>query len=792
MLLGVTPSLGQTTIRGMVVDSDGMPVEVANVLLLEQADSTHVAGTLSDASGRFRLAAVKDGRYLVFVSLIGYEDATLEVSSDGSATIDLGKITLRPTMIEMGEVSVEARRVLFERKPDRLVVNVANSVVSAGRSALEVLERSPGILVNRQAGSISLVGKEGVNVMVDGRIRYVPPDGLIDFFSGIDADNIQSIELITTPPARVDAEGNAGFINIVLKESRGAGLNGNVSLSAGYGHGARGGGSGGLTYERGPLSIFATYSGTIGDDEVPADLDRRVLQRGVMLSSPTHTFRDELSTNNDLRLSIEVRASDRTTFGGVFAAYRHIWDMEAATRMSLRHDDTPVSHLLSDNNEIHNRHHAMGNLHVDRRIGKRSTLRADVDYVYYHDHNPTIYDNTTTRFTDENVTYEQFESDKRTPLGIAAATMDLETSLNDRLEVAAGLKTAGSRFTNETRYEGLEVEDWMVEAGISSTNILRENVHAAYGSLSIQPDSATTIRAGLRIELAETDLHSRAGQQFVDRRYGEIFPSIVLTRKLGARRSVNATYSRRITRPAFGDLALALYFFDPTTVLTGNPAVQPAIINSVGLDFTVGDVLMGIEYSVEDSTISRFQSQILTDEHIELIYAQNASTSRWLSGMLAFPLQPARWWTSQFNLTARWQEVSGYRLGDLVEHDRASLHLTSTQNFSLPYDTDLEVNGSYRSASLYGLMTYSSGWVVDASLRRSLHSGRGNLTLTLNNIFNSNSQAWYRDLHSSYVRWEFQFGRRNARLTYSLRFGDRRSAAQRSTATQEERRRMDG
>ena len=168
-------------------------------------------------------------------------------------------VILREDSQVLGEVEIVGRKALFEQKIDRLVVNVANSVTSAGGTALEVLERSPGVVVNRQSDALSLIGKEGVVIMINGKQTYQPTAGILQMLDGMSADNIESIELITTPPANFDAEGNAGYINIVLKKSTDLGLNGNMTASAGYGEGGVGSANLTLNYRNKKLNVFSNY-----------------------------------------------------------------------------------------------------------------------------------------------------------------------------------------------------------------------------------------------------------------------------------------------------------------------------------------------------------------------------------------------------------------------------------------------------------------------------------------------------------------------------------------------------
>ena len=212
------------SVEGIVLDKEsGVPS--ANVLLLNPSDSTLVKGVLTVANGSYKFNQIPKGNYLIMVSMIGY-DSQYSKPFDLNTNYNIKPINLSGE-VTLKEVVVKTSKQLYTQKVDRMVINVENSIISAGGSALDILERSPGISINRQNNSIAVVGKNGVVIMIDGKKNYVPNSGIVQFLEGISADNIKSMEIITTPPSDFDAEGNAGFINIVLKKKTDAGLNGN-------------------------------------------------------------------------------------------------------------------------------------------------------------------------------------------------------------------------------------------------------------------------------------------------------------------------------------------------------------------------------------------------------------------------------------------------------------------------------------------------------------------------------------------------------------------------------------
>lgn len=195
------PAQAQIAVTGRVLDGEGAPVALANVQLLVQADSSFAAGTMADEEGRYRLDPVAPGDYLLYVSLLGYEDyLSGGVTLTGSGEERLPPVTLHEGTLEMQEVTVAARRALYEQQGDRLIVNVGTSVTLAGATALQVIERSPGVVVNRLSNTLSLLGKDGVRLMINGKLSHIPAGNLVQYLSGLSADTIERIEFITSPP----------------------------------------------------------------------------------------------------------------------------------------------------------------------------------------------------------------------------------------------------------------------------------------------------------------------------------------------------------------------------------------------------------------------------------------------------------------------------------------------------------------------------------------------------------------------------------------------------------------
>lgn len=227
---------GQSMIKGQIENENGVLLPYATVLLLSPADSSLIKGVVTTENGTFEINDVTAGDYLLSAQTVGYTPTY----SSGFTIIDqpilvLKTLQLNEKVTELGEVVIAATKPLFEQQIDRLVVNVQSSITASSGTVLEVLERSPSVMVDHYNSALRMNGKNGVQVMVNGKLSRMPMEALYQMLSSMQATNIEKIELITTPPANFDAEGDAGYINIVLKTSEGEGINGSLFANTGKG-----------------------------------------------------------------------------------------------------------------------------------------------------------------------------------------------------------------------------------------------------------------------------------------------------------------------------------------------------------------------------------------------------------------------------------------------------------------------------------------------------------------------------------------------------------------------------
>ena len=249
-------------VSGRLTNNTGQPVPYASVLLLRSNDSSLIKAASTDENGAYQLQYRGEGKYILQISCIGYDtwhSPEFEVTASGPAK-DFGTQVMKANLQALADVTVRTTKPHIQQNAYGTIVNVESSILTKGSSVLQIMERSPGIVIDRRNSDIAMNGKSGVMIMLNGKLMRMSTAQLLTMLDGMSADDITTIELLTTPPAGYDAEGSAGLINIVLKKNRKQGTNGSFSLSGGYGRGEKGTGSINIAHNRRNISLYGSYS----------------------------------------------------------------------------------------------------------------------------------------------------------------------------------------------------------------------------------------------------------------------------------------------------------------------------------------------------------------------------------------------------------------------------------------------------------------------------------------------------------------------------------------------------
>jgi outer membrane receptor protein involved in Fe transport len=784
----------QPAIRGTVLGQAKKPLAAANVLLLKPTDSTLVKGTITNDAGQFSLDKITPGNYNLVISFTGFEDINKPGLLVESALIDLGSLQLNESGVQLEKVTVTSRKPLFEQKVDRMVVNVRNSITAAGSTALDVLERSPGILVDRQNGTISMNGKDGVSVMINGKMTRMPMSALVQMLQGMNASNIEKIELITTPPANFDAEGNAGFINIVMLSNPNQGLNGSYSLTMGYGRGEVPAASVSFNYRKKKLNLYGDYSFSLLHTEQLFTNYRKVLYQGDVTENYVESNRDTYQRNHDASIGFDYELSKKTVGGVLFSAYNNKWSMDAENQYSKLVNGLPDTSTFIINDEINHWKNYMADINLQHKFKEGESISFDLNYLWYHDNNPTNYTNKYYNGQGDYLYTELTKSGKVTPIYFWVGAIDYNTRLSRKWSMQSGLKYTLSRFTNDVAVETYKQNAWMEDPSLTAKYKLKENIGAAYASFDGELNKKSSVKLGLRYEYTTSNLGTATTKNIVDRRYGRLFPSFFISHKLDDNNSLNFSYSRRINRPTFNDMAPFVIFMDPNTFFSGNSALQPSITDGVKTDYLYKNFVFSLSYSIETASIARFQVDVDLATNKQYMRAQNLDKTRMLNASISLPLTITKWWSLQSNIMGTYQRVNAFYKNEPKDISMGMASISAAQTFKLPKDYVLELTGFYRSAGLSGIAQIQGLGRVDIGAQKKLGKRGGSLRFNVTDLF----QTLYLSIHDDLPEQGFsykasiRFAYRTFRLTWTCPFGKRdlKNKRDRATGAEDEKNRV--
>jgi hypothetical protein len=763
-------------------------------LLLKAQDSSLVKGTVTGEDGSYILAKVPKGTYRIMGSLVGFQSEFSKVFSlDSDYKVENMTLNQGETL---DEVLVNTSKPLYQQKVDRMVINVANSIVSAGGTALEILERSPGIIVERHNNSISIVGKSGVEVMINGKTSYLPTNAIVQLLEGMNAGNIESIELITTPPSTVDAEGNAGFINIIMKEESVVGLNGSYALSYGYGKkGARYSDNINFNYRKEKFNLFGNYafSDRLGDQLFTFHQSRE--EDEDVLTKATLSYREPSMPRHNMRVGVDYEATEKTVIGLLINGYDSRWAMDALTSINSKRNEQSESsaELLLD--EVNHWKHMGANLNLRHNYSKEKFISFDADYLYYKDDNPIQYTNS---YFDQNEIFlydELARSTKLTPIKTWVSKFDYSNQVNDELKIESGVKGAFSNFDNDVSVSNFINNSWEIDQSLTSQSDLTENILAAYFAMEYKINDAWSAKVGLRYEYTDSELNIESQGILVDRQYGKLFPTLFLNRKLNDELNMNLSYAKRITRPTFSQMAPYVIMWDPDTFTLGNVEIQPAFSNSIKYDINYRSSIFSLLYSHEDDSIARFQITYDAINDRIILRSENLDYTKIFSATFGTPLRISDWWRTQNNITFTQSNIRAFNnSNDTFDLSSGSFRANSTSSFKVSGSLTFDIASSYQGPRYSGTSKVEDTFRMDIGLHKDFGDRWGSLKFGIVDLFDSydyNSVTDIPDENLKIVR-NFRYSYRSFRLTYARNFGNSKvkSSRVRETGSEEERRRI--
>ncbi|MDQ2771955.1 MAG: TonB dependent receptor [Bacteroidota bacterium] len=718
-------------LTGSIATETGAPVEFATITLHRAADSVVVKTEFSDAQGGFRLEAPGPGNYRISAAQVGfsrYWSPVLTVAISGLALPPIRLAASAATALK--EVTVTGRKLPYERLADRTVVNVADSPQSAGATTLDVLGRAPGVTTDA-AENLALRGRKGLLVVVDGRRLPLTGSELADYLRSLPAGQVQSIELITNPPAQYDAQGGAGVIAINLKKDQRLGTNGNFNLSYGRGEYGKFSSGVGLNHRRKNLNLYGNYAYSDRRNFVRVDFER---QYGTTAARPAAgsilAFEQVTalrSHSGKVGLDLTLRPRTQLAASATLLASQTDYAMRTQGLLSgpqgelaARYHSTVAQDLGRPSGSL--------NLSLRQALADSATaatLAADADYAHYRTSRALL----LTKYPEEPAAAAtMLNGDQRSDLSIGALRLDFSQPRPHRARLDAGLKATRIRSDNAVAFVNIANGSSTLNPFISNNFQYDENVNAAY--LSWRGTAGrSAVQAGLRAEQTNTRAEV-PGELRRERHYLQLFPTLSVHRPLGERHALGLALARRIDRPTYGQLNPLRNYLDATSYRAGNPDLVAQTSNSAELTYTYRQKFVGsLSYVLTDQPFVNVVQPSPDGGLLVVNQDVNLSTEHYYALTLTAPLDLTKWLSVYANGVFYYARFVG-RLADTdLDRGRPACTLTLNTSLTLPHGWSADVNGLYESSEQYGFERISPRGQLSAGLQKSLFNRQATLRL---------------------------------------------------------------
>jgi hypothetical protein len=798
----------QRTVAGTLLDEEDVAMPFANVLLMKVVDSTLAKASVTNIDGAYLIENITDSQYFIKASMVGYEDFTSPpfTVNEANAIVKFQPVKLQLSSTELKEVVVSVKRPFIEQQVDRTVLNVENSIVGSGSTALEVLEKAPGIVIDRQSDQIKLKNKTGVLIMIDGKRSYLSNDQLTQMLRNMSSDQISSIEIITNPSSKYDAAGTSGIINIKLKKNQAFGTNGSFSASAGqafipnsFGDLSRGSVNLNLNNRSEKFNVY----GNVGVNRNTNYNDNN-LYRIVNFGTTESTF-DQLSQRNTVgyyysgKFGVDYFASKKTTIGIMFDG--GYWDgnligLNRTKINEIRSDVNSPSSLVLNSALATNNQNVSVNFNVKHEFNdKGKELTFDADYSGFH--NDGFQTFNTDYFGANNQLTNNVLQRNTTPtyVNIYAAKVDFTLPLENKIKLETGLKTGFVKTDNDFLFEERIDQNWTVDKGKTNTFVYDELVNAAYINVGKQWEK-WSVQAGLRAEHTYSKGNSVTLNKIVERNYLSLFPTFFLNQNISKDHSMRYSYSRRIDRPNYSQLNPFLFFLDPFTFEEGNPFLQPQFTDNLELTYTYkGSMSVSLGYSNTNDYINQVIQQ---DDATRTTKATQLNLDKFqnYSANISLPIPVTKWWMMINQVSLYYNRFEDDNLsGGQLNISQFAYNFYTSSTFTLPKDWTAEVNIWYNSPNIYGIIQVQKPqYAVNAGLSKSFWEKKGRLKFNVSDIFLTSFFNGKVDYQNIDMDIQSRWTSRKASVTFSYNFGNQNVKATRrhSTATDSEKERAGG
>ena len=575
---------GGVKIMGKVNDAvSRAAIDYATVTVAERATKKVVNGALSDSTGAFEVTGIQPGLYIITIDFIGYKKKTIDSLLVGNSKVSLKTISLTAAGKVLDAVTITASGPVIENKLDKIVYNAANDITSQGGQALDLLKKVPQVNVDID-GNVELQGNSDIRFLINGKPSSVFGSSITDALSAIPASQIKSIEVITSPGARYDAQGTGGIINIILKDNKMQGINGSINISGGT---RLENGSANLNYRHNNFGVNVFFSGNAQlISRTPTTQDRSAFDSAANATNHliqdgyTDLTRDGYQAGAGLDWNISKR--DNVTAAVSFNHFENT--NQGITNVQ---QDTAGSSVPAINSSRYSYNHFQTNS-FDWSLNYKKTFKKEgeeLNILYSASNGVPV--TSFQQVSSYTVTGYKFTGSASGNPGTDIGnniSVDYTLPIKEQFIFETGAKTTFQYISSTTDVAAWQpdTQNYVHDPGQSYTLNYDMKVYATYVSASFPLGTFLKVKAGARYEYTVTTIDFPNTEIPA---YGIIVPSAIISHDFKNSQFIKLSYTRRIERPDYGDVNPFLNFSDPYNITTGNPSLKPEIGNNFELGY---------------------------------------------------------------------------------------------------------------------------------------------------------------------------------------------------------------
>ncbi len=765
----------QTNINGKIIDSTKTPVPFCALALINANDSTLVKGNVTNEHGEFIFESITKGNYLIKTSNVGFTNFySQNIKTDSLLQqINLEPIILKSNAVNLKEVSISVFKPTVEFKKGITILNVENNLISSGNTVIELLRRIPGITVDNQ-NNILINGKSGVRFLINGRLQYLSGAQMINVLSSMNAESISTIELIKNPPAKYDAAGTAGLINIVLKKGRLKGFNGSFYDLVGQGTYFRNTAVLALNFKSNKLSVFSNFTLmnlNLGDHYsfnrtiINATAKDEINETGIDLM-----YREILAGN----LGLEYDLGPKTTIGLNVNAGPNNTDHTQESKIAIPSGNTfPYNYILSKSTmgeHFSNPSLNLNALHKFDSVGTQLSFSADF----------TSFLGLDTKLN-ENRFYNNYETEviplyanksyTRRDFRIFTQKLDFTKVFKKEFTLEAGAKTSFVNNENVFSLEQTNPLTGVLEQDTFFSNIYNYHEQILAGYLNLSKNfKKVNVQGGLRFEQTNIDALNKTNGFTLTRNYWNIFPSGSIDYTINKKNSLQLLYSYRIDRPDYQSLNPSKVFWDRLDYRSGNPFLLPQYSHNLNLDFNHNSFIIN-SFAIIQTTNSFFgysysnvATKINTDTNVNIGVRNHLAYTLFIQKQI-------KWYNFQFTAIGMYRNFTGTLNGENANSQSFFYELNLNNEFNLPKDFKVQLFANYNSPLNESLQLYKESASFNLAIQKTFFNNNLSLSLGFYDMFYTEITASTTTFSNQTTYFQLKSDSRRFRLTLNYKFG---------------------